>query len=254
MIELEYENDFKQKILHQRFTSLAEIETKEDVQQWRNSWTEALKSWHSPYKCLIDCSQLKISNDEVKKPLDLMFKFFKAFFLRKTVGYGLKPTFNHHLLPFEVVEDLATAEGKIGIRKGSSQINKDDFRSLIRLENHFKEQIMELSFDANVEINEKKQIQVIKSKLTNQLMMWHSPWNLLLDCSNFKISSQLNQDFLKSLQFFKGFFLTNIIGYQPADTTANYPFKVFRSRHKAVLELEKTGSFVGDIANCSTRK
>lgn len=43
-------------------------------------------------------------------------------------------------------------------------------------------------------------------------------------------------------------------GINPLEGKENYPFAVYRSRHRAVAQLEKGGITSGDDANCQSRK
>ena len=85
-------------------------------------------------------------------------------------------------------------------------------------------------------------------------MLWHSAWHLLIDCSKLRIEESLFEDFSLLKKSLKGFFLKEVVGYNPATAKESYPFSVYKSRHKAVLDFEKAGTSEGDMANCSTRK
>jgi len=48
--------------------------------------------------------------------------------------------------------------------------------------------------------------------------------------------------------------MKSIMGINPLEAKENYPFPVYRSRHRAVAQLEKGGVTSGDDANCQSRK
>ncbi|MDA9951541.1 hypothetical protein N9D31_03090, partial [Oligoflexaceae bacterium] len=87
-MKLEVENHFRQKIMQMSFAEPWTIKSKADINLWKTQWTSELSSWHSPYKLLLDIKNLKIENyDGVEKDLDLLFKLFKGFFLRKAASF-----------------------------------------------------------------------------------------------------------------------------------------------------------------------
>ena len=231
--------------------------TSKDVLAWRSQWTQALTSWHSPYKALIDCSNLDIKpdseTDELAKALDLMLSFFKGLFLKKVSGFGYKNEKGHDILPFKVHEKLEDAQKELGVR-AKKDSKYDDFRSTIQFDNHFKQHVIELSFAAPVRLDSEEKIRVLKSKLLNNLMLWHSSWSLIIDCSNLEITTDIHPLFTDFTRSLKGFFLKHIVGYSPKAPKDSYPFTVYRARHRAAAELESEGNFSGEDANCSTRK
>ena len=113
---------------------------------------------------------------------------------------------------------------------------------------------MELSFDRDEVVDERSKILALKSKITNNLMQWHSSWSLLIDCTHIEFSPDLSEDVDSMFKFFKGFFMKEVIGYSPKNKDLDYPFKVYRSRHSAAGRLEHEGNFSGEDANCQSRK
>lgn len=251
---VQIENDFQQKIMTQGFASPTVLATPADVQAWRSTWMSGLSSWHSPYKVLIDCSQLTVGDDPaVAKALDVMVRFFNGFFLRKIVGYGLTPGRGHEHLPFPVHATVEEAAVDLGIRQPKERV-ATDFRSTIQLQNHFQQHTIELNFAQPVVIETKEQVETLKSKLMNNLMQWHSKWSLIVDCANLEVAPDALPHMTKMLAVLKGFFMKQAIGYSPRGAKESYPFPVFRARHRAAAELEGEGNFSGDDANCRSRK
>ena len=251
-----FESNYQSKILEMHFEPSTQISSKKEVLAWRSQWTQALKSWHSPYKALIDCSNLCINTpdeEELIKSLELMMSFFKGLFLKKVAGFGYKPSLGHDALPFKVYESMEEAQKEIGVREKKDR-KFDDFRSTIQFDNHFKQHVIELSFAAPVSLDSAEKMQVLKSKLLNNLMLWHSSWSLIIDCSNLEMSSKSHPLFADITRSLKGFFLKNIVGYSPKVQKDSYPFPVYRARHRAAAELESEGNFSGEDANCSSRK
>jgi hypothetical protein len=254
-MQLEFEHNFQQKVMIQSFKEGSTIATAADVQSWRSQWMQQLSSWHSPYKALIDCRNLTvIDSSEVKDALERMLKFFHGFFLRKAVGIGGDATRGHSLLPFELIEDETEASSKAGLREARAKAAPGDFRSTIQIQNHFQQHTVEVNFSDPVILDSKDKLADLRSKLTNNLMQWHSKWNLLIDLSNLDMHPTIHKDFDLMAKFFRGLFLKQVIGYSPKSAKEAYPFKVFRSRHKAAAELEAEGNFSGDDANCKSRK
>lgn len=254
-MKLEFENDFRQKIMVQSFSEPFSIESTSDVDDWKAIWTKELSSWHSPYKLLLNCTGLTVSDDaKVKQKLDLMFQYFKGFFLKKTVAFTTSEHASHEHLPFEVVQSEEEAYKQIGIRQKKGASEAKDFRSRIQIENDFRAHVMELSFLPETEINSAAEVATLKSKITNNLMQWHSKWNLMIDCTNLKIAPDQGDALIRSLEYFKGFFMLQIVGYSPSAPKETYPFETFRSRHKAVLKLERVGALSGNEAHCQSTK
>ena len=252
-MQLEFESNYRDKILYMRFTEPTTISSKTDVLKWRAQWTDALKSWHSPYKAMIDLTNIQSIEDteEVKQAFSQMARFFKGFFLRKAAGFGKE---YGELLPFETFVEEKMAADNLGIRE-RKQVKPGDFRTAIQFENDFRQHVIELTFSDKVSITTTEQVVTLKEKLTNNLMQWHSKWSLLIDCTNLEtVDPKLEKDFERTFKFLRGFFMKKVIGYSPANKDSTYPFKVYRSRHKAVAELEGEGITSGDEADCLSKK
>jgi len=222
-----------------------------DARLWKKQWMDELGKWHSPYTLVLVSSQSVTPDSAAWEFVGRQVEFFKKFFLKKIVLCG----------PWEVPAgadwivcgDLDEALKKAGWR-GKKAAVSDDFRSQIQFENFFKQNVIELSFANRVLVDSSKQVQALKSKLTNQLMQWHSPWNLLINCSNLEVSKDQQEAVEAALNNFKKLYMLKMIGYSPLSREAEYPFKVFRSRHKAAAELDSANAIAGDTANCSSRK
>lgn len=252
-MNIDFESNYRDKILYMSFKEPTKIGSKTDVLKWRSQWTEALKSWHSPYKAMVDLTNLEevSESSDVKDALSNMLRFFKGLFLRKAAGFGKE---FGELLPFDSFNSEDDAASHIGIRERKDR-TPGDFRSTMQFENHFQQHVIELSFLSPVSIETSEQVIALKDKLTNNLMQWHSKWSLIVDCTNLlNVEKSLDKDFERTFKFLRGFFMKEVIGYSPADKDAEYPFKVYRSRHKAAAVLENEGLTSGSDANCSSRK
>jgi hypothetical protein len=214
----------------------------------------ALSSWHSPYKVLVDCGSIRVENDSsVIKALDLMVRFFNGFFLRSIVGFGRKEGSGHDLLPFPVYDTLEEASASLGLRvRGTSE--PTDFRSTIQLQNHFQQHTVELTFSQPVVIKSPEEVATLRSKLSNNLMQWHSKWSLLVDCTNLEVDPAAKPAMERLLTVLKGLFMKTAIGYSPRVPAEQYPFPVYRARHRAAAALTGEGNFSGDQADCKSRK
>ncbi len=253
-MQIRFESDFQKKILYVSFAEEFVLGELSDLVEWRRQWTEVLKAWHSPYKALIDCTNLRLENQssEMTAALERMFEFLKRFFLRKVVGWGYREDLGHQALPFEVVLTQDEGLDHIGVRERVAR-SSEDFRSLIHLDNHFEQQNVELSFTEPVILSSDK-IAILRSKMTNNLMLWHSQWHLLIDCSNVQIPEEAWVDFEKMIRFLKGFFLHDVVGYSPTAKSQKFPFEVFRARHKAAAQVKVQTNTSGRDANCQSRK
>ncbi len=255
-MKLVFEHDYQQKILRMQFAEPCLLTQEQDIMQWRSLWMEALKTWHSPYKALIDARQLKLGlevrPEELKAALARMDKVLKGFFLKSAIIFGLDEDLAS-LMPFEVAASEEEAYQLIGVRH---QVQKQatDFRSMIQLQNHFRQHVVELSFTQPVTLEGKEHLQILRSKLTNNLMQWHSAWSLLVDCSQLECQESMAQDWALLEKYLKGFFMKQVVGYSPKQRDGFYPFKVYRARHNAAGSLEAEGLFSGEDANCKSRK
>jgi len=256
-MQVTFENDFQKKIMSQAFAEGSRIETRKDVLAWRAAWTGALKSWHSPYKLIIDLSNMTaISSDpDVQDQLRIMVKFFEGLFLRKAAGYGLPESIGTGttLLPFPTFATEADALAELGVREGVQKSAPGDFRSAIQIQNHFQQHVVEVNFSGEVALDSKDKVETLKSKLTNNLMQWHSRWSLLIDCTNLTVDPAVHPDFSRAERTLRGFFLKTAIGYSPKGAKETYPFPVYRARHAAVAQLEAEGKFSGDDAQCRSK-
>jgi hypothetical protein len=76
----------------------------------------------------------------------------------------------------------------------------------------------------------------------------------LVDCTNVSFSADILPEWALFQSFFSRFFMKVCIGYAPSGAKEEYPFSVYRSRHKAVAMLEAEGNFMGDDAHCRSAK
>lgn len=249
------ENDFQQKVMFQSWEEPFEVASLQDVQAWRDSWSVGLKSWHSPYKTLIDLRNISVrdADGEVAKALQRMVRFFDGFFLKKSVGFGAGENRGLEHLPFPIFADEELASAEIGLREKRAPVAAQDFRSTIQLQNHFNQHVVEMSFSGPASLSGREEVLAVKSKLTNNLMQWHSKWSLLIDCVNLTAEEGARVHWEVMEKFLKGFFLKTIYGYGPKGAKESYPFEVFRARHNAAGRIENEGNFAGDEANCKTK-
>ncbi|RYZ51287.1 MAG: hypothetical protein EOP07_21595 [Proteobacteria bacterium] len=255
-MKIQFEHDYQNKIMTQAFTESFTIKSDQDVQAWRQLWMDALKSWHSPYKSVIDGRNLSIASDANKEQIKSAFvrleKLMSGFFLKKAVFFGLDPELAA-VVPFDSFVDEDAAMDAAGVRTRVAR-EPGDFRSSIQFQNHFRQHVVEMNFGADTVIDTKEKVQILRSKMTNNLMHWHSAWSLLIDCSQLEIKEECFPEFESMVRFMKGFFLKEVLGYQPKVKDLVYPFKVYRARHNAAGRLEAEGLFSGEDANCKTRK
>lgn len=254
-MKLEFEHHYQGKYLEMSFAQPTSLSTEKDVTDWRQSWLQGLSSWHSPYKAIIDASNLTIvsaEDQDLKGAFSRMEKLLSGFFLKKAVVYGLDPSLKS-LLPFEIASSREEAFAMAGIRSAKPR-TPGDFRSQIQIQNHFRQHVVEISFAEPVIMDGDEQVRILKDKITNNLMQWHSSWNLLIDCQNLEIVEAIHPKLESMLTFFRGFFLKDVLGYSPKNKECRYPFKVYRSRHNAAGRLENEGNVSGGDANCQTRK
>lgn len=255
-MKIQFEHDYQNKIMTQAFTESFTLTSDQDVQAWRQLWMDALKSWHSPYKSVIDARNLSIAagadKGQIKAAFERLEKLMSGFFLKKAVFFGLDPELAA-VVPFDSYADEDAAMDAVGLRV-RVQREPGDFRGSIQFQNHFRQHVVELNFAGDTVIDTKEKMQILRSKMTNNLMHWHSAWSLLIDCSQLEIKADCFSEFEAMIRFLKGFFLKEIYGYQPKAKELVYPFKVYRARHNAAGRLEAEGLFSGDDANCQTRK
>ena len=251
--EIEFENHFSARVIVIIFPDGFKINAAEDITTIKNAWTKNLKSWHSPYTCLFDLRNFQIS-PEMEESFDKLILFFKNFFMRKIIGFydENSPKVN---VKFETVIGIDTASAQTGLARGKGfEKNITDLRSKIQIDNDFNAHVMEINFLGETEFLTSSDIGILKSKLQNILMLWHTPYSVMLNCVNCTFSEESKNEFAKLERFLKGFFCKAIIGYAPKAKKESYPFLTFRSRHLAAASLENNGLESGEIANCSTRK
>jgi len=254
-MKLRFEHDFQQKIMQQHFEEPFTLDSAAAVQKWRSAWMQELKSWHSPYKLIVDCTNLTfVAAAETTDAMSRMLRFFEGLFLKSVVGFGFNADQGHDKLGFKVVQSFEEAQREAGVRGLRSATAPADFRDSIQFQNHFAQHVIEMSFSDDAVIDSKDKIAAIKSKLTNNLMQWHSKWSLLIDCSRLSFNPEFNGEWTKLETYFRGFFMKVVVGYSPApEARENYPFRTFRARHAAVAQLESEGHFMGNDAHCRTK-
>jgi hypothetical protein len=248
----EFDPDYQKKILWIRFKPESRISSEEDLAQFKDAWLLALKSWHSPYKAVMDLGHLSMDpSPALIKGLQSLASLMKTFFLKQAASYPLQ---QNDAWPFPSYASLEEASQALGLRPPSEAPNpeKEDFRSQVLLESRFLQHTIELSFSGPVTLDSKEKILVLKQKLLNHLRQWHSPWNLFVDCQNLTLVEKMVPDLIQLETFFKGFHLKKIVGH--SNSQGLYPFPVYRARHKAAVHLENEGVISGESAQCSSKK
>ncbi|WGL60787.1 hypothetical protein QEJ31_04150 [Pigmentibacter sp. JX0631] len=250
---IEFENHFALKVVVIYFPNGYHINSEESLNILKNAWSKNLKSWHSPYTCLFDLRNFTI-NSELELEFEKLIKFFKNFFMRKIIGFYDKnsPSVN---VSFDKIEGFEEAASQTGLARANSPERKvTDLRSKIQFDNDFNAHVMEISFLSETELNTKEDLAILKSKLQNNLMLWHTPYSIIINCLNLSFSAEAKIEFNKINKFLSAFFCKKIVGYAPKGQKDTYPFLTYRSRHLAAGSLENEGLEAGDKANCSTRK
>jgi hypothetical protein len=248
-----FENHFSARVVEVLFPDGLNIKTEQDLLYIKNEWVKNLKSWHSPYTCLFDCSNFQI-NKELIPQFNKMIQFFSNFFMRKIIGF-CESSSELPELNFEIIVGYDNAKAKTNLVKDKfAKKDLENFRSRILIDNDFNAHVIEVQFAIDTEINTKEDIGVLKDKLKNNLRQWHSPYSILINCVNCSFSQEAAEEFKIIEKFLKTFFCKQIIGYAPKVSKELYPFQTYRSRHLAAAELENNGLQSGAIANCSTRK
>ena len=252
-LHIDFEHDYQHKLMQQRFATGSVLCDADAVRAWRQQWMAQLSSWHTPYKALIDCQHLTLHDDaQLKEALETLLTFMQKLFLRKAVGFNRQEGSHHELLPFAVVATEAEARQELGVRT-QARPRGDDVRSQIVIQNHFRQQVVELSFSVPFVLDSDDKLAVLKSKLTNNLAQWHSKWSLLIDCANFNIDAPYRQQFAELEVFLRRYFLQKTVGYNRRGSEQDFPFAAFRAKHKAALQLERDTTVAGDEAHCRTR-
>ncbi len=252
-LHIDFEHDFPHKLMRQRFATGSVLHDADTVRSWRQQWLAQLSSWHTPYKALIDCRHLTLCDDaQLKDALVTLLAFMQRLFLRKAVGFNRRADCHHDLLPFTVLVTEAEAWQELGLRT-QRRAQGDDLRSQIVIQNHFRQQVVELSFSTPFMLDDDNKLAVLKSKLTNNLMQWHSKWSLLVDCGNFTLAAAYRQPFAELEVFLRRYFLQKIVGYNRKGSEHDFPFPALRSKHKAAAQLEHDTAVAGDEAHCRTR-
>ena len=252
MLELDFQHDFQRRCMLQVFAKGSKISSEQHVKKWKQLWMNELASWHTPYKAIIDCQHLTVATDQSLQPAFVeMIKFLKKLFLRKVAGFNYRQTQNHDLLPFPMFDKLSDAEDELAIRASKRTIG-GDLRSQVVVHNHFRQQVVELSFSELFVVDNDDKLEIIKSKMTNNLMQWHSKWSLLIDCQNLSIVDK--RGFEQIIVFLKRYFLQKVVGYNRKGKSEDYPFPAYRSKHKAALSLESGTGVAGDEAHCRSQR
>lgn len=253
MNKIVFENHFSARVVEIFFPEGYSITSEQDITLLKTEWTKNLKSWHSPYTCLIDFRNFIVA-EEMKTPFLKTLQFFSNFFMRKIIGFCDE---NSHppTVHFEIIVGYEKAVLETGLAKGSGiKRNLEDLRSRIQIDNDFNSHVMEIQFLSETELLTKEDIHILKAKVTNILRQWHTPYSVLFNCVNCSFSKEAHEEFLKLEKFLKSFFCKQILGYAPKMPKESYPFSMFRSRHLAAAELENSGIQSGSVANCATRK
>lgn len=104
------ENDFQAHVMEISFISDTVLETKEDIKILKSKIQNILRQWHTPYSVLINCVNLKFS-EEAKKDFLHLEKFLKGFFCKEIIGYS--PRDQKDTYPFLTYRSRHVAAGKL---------------------------------------------------------------------------------------------------------------------------------------------
>lgn len=104
------ENDFHAHVMEISFLSETVLETKEDIQILKSKIQNILRQWHTPYSVLVNCVNLKFS-EEAKKQFLSVEKFLKGFFCKDVLGYS--PCDSKENYPFLTYRSRHVAAGKL---------------------------------------------------------------------------------------------------------------------------------------------
>ena len=250
--KIRFENHLSARVMEILFPEGYDISSPESLEALKTAWTENLKKWHSPYTALFDARKFTVAPEQ-KEPFERTVKFFKNFFMRKVVGFCDEQD-SRTDLPFEVIPGYDAAAKNTGLARGGGLVRDlADLRSRVQIDNDFNAHVIEVSFLAETFFETPADVEILRSKMQNILMMWHSPYSVLFNCVNMGFSPEAKVGFVRTEKFLKSFFCKEIIGYANKFDKDTYPFKTYRSRHAAAGALEHSGIDSGAVANCSTR-
>jgi hypothetical protein len=253
---IRFENHFAKRVIEVFFDEGFEISSREDLEHLKSQWTDNLKKWHSPYTCVLDCRTLIVAED-LQPDFTRLIDFFKKFFMKKIVGFATSQRDVAELqsFPFPVAPDYETAIAETGLgRSGGLSRDLSRLRDRIQIDNDFSAHVMEISFLAPTDFDTDEDLKTLRGKLQNALIQWHTPYSLVFNIADCRFSESGRAAFAAVERFLRAFFCQAIVGYGPAEDPSSYPFKVYRSRHKAVGTLNHQGLQSGETANCSTRR
>ncbi|MCY4380858.1 MAG: hypothetical protein OXC40_04750 [Proteobacteria bacterium] len=259
MFPVQFEPDFQKKVLYITFTSAITIDQSSQWLELKQAWCRELRMWHTPYKAFIDMSCVTVKAEEsVITSFNRTIDFFKGFYLRKAVIYGLvcPPGVSFSVENFANKSDALSC---LGIRESSqSKSQNQSFRSTIVIDNHHERNLVELTFSEEVSFESVEQIATLRSKLTNNLMHWHGQWYLVIDMSNvddFKQDTLL--PFRRMMKFLQGFFLVEAVGFGQIfpDLPKDFPIKFFKTKHRALHYIQKQQEHpvIGQQEKCAGR-
>lgn len=250
--KIKFENHLKERVMEIQFPLGFSVTSALDINEIKQAWTQNLKRWHSPYTVVFDARDFVVS-PEMKAEFEKLVTFFSKFFMRKIIGFANEARSD---LPFETFPSYDEAIKTTGLSRGAG-LTRDltDLRSRIQVDNDFNAHVMDITFLAETTFETKEDIEILRSKLQNMLMLWHSPYSVVFNCLNLHFSEEARLLFVPRIEkFLKSFFCKKVIGYAPVDAKETYPFETFRARHQAAAHLENSGLQSGAEANCSTRK
>jgi hypothetical protein len=256
---LEIEHDYQKKVMFQRLSPGTRIDSMPQLLAWKAKWMKELAGWHAPYKVLLEGRGGTLRLDpKLLVQWERMLNFFRAAHMREMLVVDLQieqepGTVASAESLWTVAASLEAARERLGLAKMRQVQEPIDFRGMLQFENHFRQQVIELIPSGPVQFDSPLKLNLLRAKITNLLMQWHSPWNLLIDCTQCDISPELLPDFERHLNFLKGVFLKSVIGYGAKATERSWPFPVYRARHKAVALLEGEGNIDAAVAQCASR-
>ncbi len=245
-----FDNNFQKKYFVIQCKENQSFTKAKDFDDLKDAWLQNLGSWHSPYKVVMDFTGVEVASELASK-FDFIQKYFTGFHLRKMIGFSSTPNNVLDGLPFSICKSIEDAFTEINIRAPKTvSSGATSLREKLLVRNDFQQNTMEVTSDSEVQINSKEDLQVLRSKIMNALMQWHSPWNLIFDGTAIIFAEGVQIE--PMLKVFKGFHLESVVGYGPK-MAKDLPFHTFRSRHRAMTEIQKTTEASGNQAHCQNK-
>jgi hypothetical protein len=257
MEKIVFVNHFRERVMEIRCPNGLFLHSEANLTHLKNLWQQNILEWHTPYKCLVDFSNLDIT-PSLHASFLRAIKHLRAFFMTELILISGTPEqtnlFKTMALPAKIIEDELEARKVSGLEKSrrSSFENASEFSGQIHFVNHFDTGIMELSFSAPVRMETDEDTDELLEALEGNILRWHRAYALVVDTDLIEDTPTARAALTRAACLARGFFCVDVQGFGVENKGFSLP--VQKTRHRALEQcldsLKQRSAHIKTSSHC----